>query len=112
MRPRGTITSRSPGSHRIRISLGRDRDGKRRFSTKTVRGTLSEAKRELTRLLSAADVGEHVDPSRVTVGEWLDTWIAATKAEVSGKTHERYAEIVRCYLRPALGAIPRAVGVR
>jgi integrase len=106
MRPRGTITSRSPGSHRIRISLGRDRDGKRRFSTKTVRGTLSEAKRELTRLLSAADVGEHVDPSRVTVGEWLDTWIAATKAEVSGKTHERYAEIVRCYLRPALGAIP------
>jgi integrase len=106
MRPRGTITSRSPGSHRIRISLGCDPDGKRRFISKTVRGTLTEAKRELTRLLSAIDVGEHVDPSRVTLGDWLDTWITATKAEVSGKTHERYAEIVRCYLRPALGAIP------
>ncbi len=107
MRPRGTITSRSPGSHRIRISLGRDAiTGKRRFSTKTIRGTLSDAKRELTRLLSAVDTGEHVDPTRITVGDWLDSWITATKAEVSGKTHERYAEIVRCYLSPALGAIP------
>jgi integrase len=35
----------------------------------------------------------------------VDTWIAATKAEVSGKTHERYAEIVRCYLKPAFGPI-------
>lgn len=107
MRPRGTISSRSPGSHRIRISLGRDPiTGKRRFSTKTIRGTLSEAKRELTRLLSAIDTGEHVDPSRITVGDWLATWIAATQVEVSAKTHERYAEIVRCYLIPALGAIP------
>jgi integrase len=105
MRPRGTITSRSPGSHRIRISP-RDRDpitGKRRFITKTIRGTLTEAKRELTRLLGEVDRGEHVDPSRMTVGEWLETWLAATKAEVSAKTHERYAEIVRCYLKPALG---------
>jgi hypothetical protein len=35
MRPRGTISSRSPGSHRIRISLGRDPiTGKRRFSVR------------------------------------------------------------------------------
>ena len=27
------------------------------------------------------------------------------KAEVSPKTHERYAEIVRCYLLPAIGGI-------
>jgi integrase len=86
--------------------LGRDPvTGKRRFSTKTIRGTATEAKRELTRLLGAADAGEHVDASRARVCDWLDTWIAATKAEVSPKTHERYAEIVRCYLKPALGAI-------
>jgi integrase len=57
-------------------------------------------------LIGAADVGEHVDPSRTTVGEWLGTWIAATRAEVSAKTHERYAEIVRFYLKPALATIP------
>jgi integrase len=102
MRPRGSITSRSPGTHWLRISDSRD--GNRRVVTKTVRGTLAEAKRELTRLLSKADAGDHVDPSRMTVGVWLDTWIVATKLEVSAKTHERYAEIVRCYLKPTFGA--------
>jgi integrase len=106
MRPRGTIASRSPGSHRIRISSGLDPvTGKRRFETATFRGTLTEAKKELTRLLGDIDKGKHVDASRATVGDWLDTWIAAAKAKVSPKTHERYAEIVRCYLKPALGAV-------
>ncbi|MGA8584255.1 MAG: site-specific integrase [Roseiarcus sp.] len=56
-------------------------------------------------MLSAEDAGDHVEPSRSTVGEWLEEWVAATKAEISPKTHERYAEIVRCYLKPGLGAM-------
>jgi integrase len=41
----------------------------------------------------------------MTVGDWLELWTQTTKAEVSPKSHERYAEIVRCYLAPALGTI-------
>ncbi len=105
-RHRGTIKSRSSGSYRIRYSLGRDPvSGKRRFATATVRGTRKEAERELVRLLRTVDTGEHVDPSRMTVGDWLELWTQTTKAEVSPKSHERYAEIVRCYLKPALGMI-------
>ena len=106
MRGRGTIKSRSSGSYRIRYSLGRDPvSGKRKFASATIRGTRKQAERELTRLLGTVDTGEHVDPSRMTVGDWLELWVNATKAEVSPKTHERYAEIVRCYLKPALGTI-------
>ena len=106
MRPRGTITSRSPGSYRIRYSLARDPvSGKRRFGTATIRGTRKQAEKELVRLLRSADTGEHVDPTRITVAEWLKLWVDTTKAEVSPKTHERYAEIVRCYLVPAFGGI-------
>ncbi len=106
MRPRGTIKSRSPGSYRIRYSLGRDPvSGKRRFGTATIRGTRKEAEQELVRLLRTVHTGEHVDPSRMTVGEWLGLWVESTRAEVSPKTHERYAEIVRCYLVPAIGGI-------
>src|SRR5262249_41960824 len=104
MRRRGTIKSRSSGSYRIRYSLGRDPvSGKRRFGTATVRGTRKDAERELTRLLRTTDTGEHVDPTRMTVGGWLDRWIKTVSTEVSPKTHESYAEIVRCYLKPALG---------
>jgi integrase len=106
MRPRGTIKSRSPGSYRIRYSLGRDPvSGRRKFATATVRGTRKEAEQELVRLLRTVHTGEHVDPSRMTVGEWLGLWVNSTRAEVSPKTHERYAEIVRCYLVPGLGGI-------
>jgi integrase len=41
----------------------------------------------------------------MTVREWLDLWVATTRAEVAPKTHERYAEIVRVYLIPGLGHI-------
>jgi integrase len=56
-------------------------------------------------LLRSVDTGEHVDPTKITTGEWLGLWVDTTKAEVSPKTNERYAEIVRCYLLPAIGRI-------
>ena len=106
MRPRGTISQRSPGSYRLRYSLGRDPvTGKRRWGTATVRGSRKTAEKELVRLLRTVDTGEHVDPSRLTVGGWLRLWVDSVKREVSPKTHERYAEIVRCYLLPAFGSI-------
>jgi len=104
MRPRGHIQSRSPGSYRLRYSLVRDPiTGKRRIATTTVRGTRKDAERELTRLLRTADTGEHVDPSRMTVRQWLKTWLDTVRSEISPKSYERYSEIVRCYLVPALG---------
>src|SRR5262249_10517414 len=103
-RRRGSIKTRSPGSFRLRYDRGRDPvTGKRRIATTTVRGTRKDAERELTRLLRAADAGEHVDPSRMTVRQWLKTWLDTVRSEISPKSYERYSEIVRCYLVPALG---------
>ena len=65
----------------------------------------NHAERALSKLLRTVDEGEHVDPSRITVREWLELWVATTRAEVAPKTHERYAEIVRCYLIPGLGGL-------
>src|SRR5262245_38811235 len=109
MRPRGNIHQRSPGSFRLRYTLGKDPvTGKRRIVTATVRGTRKDAERELTRLLRTTDTGEHVDPTRMSVRQWLETWLDAVRSEVSPKTHERYTEIVRCYLLPSLGQHPIA----
>jgi integrase len=105
-RPRGNIKQRSPGSYRLRYEVGRDpATGERVRATTTVQGTRRDAERELTKLLRAVDTNEHVDTSRMTVGEWLDHWLASIRTEISPKTHESYAEIVRCYLKPALGGV-------
>jgi len=42
---------------------------------------------------------------RTTLRQWLETWLDNVRPEISSKAHERYSEIVRTYLTPALGAI-------
>jgi len=104
MRRTGHIRERSPGSFELRYSLGTDAaTGKRKMTTTTVRSTKKDADRELRRLLRSLDTGEHVDPNRITVREWLSTWLDAIRAEVAPKSAERYGEIVNNYLAPALG---------
>ena len=74
----------------MRYSLGRDpATGKRRTITTTVKGNRRAAEKELRRLLRTLDTGEHVDPSRMTVREWLTMWLATVREEVSPKSHER-----------------------
>jgi hypothetical protein len=109
MRRNGHIRERSPGSYELRYSLGTDAaTGKRKVITTTVRGTRKDAERELRRLLRSLDTGEHVDPTRMPVREWLASWLTAVREEVSPKTHERYSEIVNHFLAPALGNLPLA----
>lgn len=104
MRRRGHIHERSPGSFEVRYSRGKDAlTGRYLVGTTTVRGTRRDAERELTRRLRTVDTGEHVDPTRVTMQQWLVSWLSSITPEVSPKTHERYEEIVRCYLITAFG---------
>jgi integrase len=108
-RPTGHIRQRAPGSWEVRYSLGTNpATGKRRVATTTVEGGRKDAEKELRRLLRSLDTGEHVDPTRMTVREWLTLWLGAIREEVSPKTHERYGEIVNNFLAPELGALPIA----
>jgi integrase len=106
MRKTGHIRERTQGSWELRYSLGvHPATGKRRVATATVRGTRKEAERELRRLLRTLDTNEHIDASRMTVRDWLTTWLVAVRDEVSPKSHERYSEIVWGFLAPELGAL-------
>jgi integrase len=107
MRSAGHIRERSPGSFELRYSLGTDpATGKRKIATTTVRGTRKDAEKELRRLLRTLDTGEHVDPTRMTVGQWLATWLDTIQQEVATRSHDRYQGIVQDHLIPALGALP------
>jgi integrase len=109
MRRTGHIRERSQGAFEIRYSLGSDpATGKRKIATATVRGSRKDAEKELRRLLRSLDTGAHVDPNRITVREWLTTWLGAVRSEVAPKTHERYDEIVGHYLVQALGNLQLA----
>src|SRR5215471_11760606 len=109
MRRTGHIRERSPGSFEIRYSLGTDpATGKRKIATATVRGNRKDAEKELRRLLRTVDTGEHVDPTRMTVRQWLSNWLGAIRDEVAPSSLHRYSITVHQHIVPALGNIPVA----
>lgn len=101
---KGHIRRRGARSWEIKVDVGRDPvTGKRTTKYHSARGTKRDAETELTRILASLDAGTYTEPQRITVAEFLRTWIDHARTMVSAKTHERYAEIVDKHLIPTLG---------
>lgn len=99
---RGSI-KRSGNAWRGRVDLGVDKDGRRRVVSVT-RPTKAEVEAELRRVLEEHRRGEHVDPSRLTFGQWLETWLAVVvEPNKRPRTAESYRSVVRHHLVPELG---------
>jgi integrase len=81
--------------------------GKRLTRYHAFKGSKREAQAELVRLLDAVNRGDYVDPSKMTLGEFLVRWESDWAAlNVSPRTKERYGEILRLHVRPHLGKLP------
>jgi integrase len=102
---RGNITRRGKTSWRLKFDLGRDpATGQRRIRFTTVRGKRQDAERELTRLLGAAHEGGLVDPSKLTIADYVRSWLDGADG-ISPKTLERYRQLAEQQIIPHLGAI-------
>ncbi len=102
---RGHIRRRGVNSWAIVIELARDADGRRRQKWHTVHGTKKQAQTELASLLHQMHMGSYVEPTKLTLREYLHQWLRHTQTQVSEKTFERYEEIVKRHLVPALGQL-------
>jgi integrase len=101
---KGHIRKRSQNSWAIILDLGRDEHGRRKQKWHSVRGTKRDAERELARLVNEINTGDYVEPSRMSVREFLDRWVRDyVERAVSPKTAERYKEIVDSNIKPAIG---------
>lgn len=72
----GQIIKRGDERFTVRVFLGRDAAGRRRYLNKTVRGNKKEAQKVLTALLRNKDLGLVVEPNRLTVAAYLEHWPA------------------------------------
>lgn len=100
---KGTIHQRAPGVFLIAIDHGRDAKGKRIRKWTTFKGTKRQAQDECARLITELRTGNYLEPSKTTVAQYLEHWLADIRSRVSKKTHERYAEICRNNIAPLLG---------
>ena len=101
---RGHIQQRGKSSWRLKVFVGRDAAGVRRYVQRTVRGTRREAERELARVVVEVDEGRHAAAAPMTFGELLDRWLDVKRRTVEAKTLESYEWVARRYVRPRLAA--------
>jgi integrase len=102
---KGHIRERSPGHWAIILDVRDATTGKRRRRWHSFHGTKRQAQIECARLISEMKGGTYVEPSKMTLAQFLERWLDNVKPRISPRTHERYTEIVRKNIIPALGAI-------
>ena len=101
---RGTLRSRAKGSWTLQWYTGRDSTtGKPAYSSETFHGNKRDAQTRLSEIITDIQRGEHVNPSAVPLRLFLLDWLAAIEPTVAAKTHERYGELVKLHVIPALG---------
>lgn len=93
-------------SFSVVLDLGRDpQSGKRIRRWHSGYRTKRDAERARTELLHGLDRGTYVEPTTMTTGEFLQRWLDATKTNVAVRTHVRYTEICRRWMRE-FGHVP------
>lgn len=76
---------------------------------KQIRKTFSgKTQKEVREKMQAAAVavqsGDYFEPAKITLAEWLDTWLAEYCNDVKYLTRQKYEGVCRVHLKPALGA--------
>jgi integrase len=105
----GYIKSRSAGSWSIAIYLGLDANGKKKYKWSTIHGTKKQAEAELTRLLHEVNTGSYLEPSKLTVADFLDRWLLDyAAAAMRPNTLALYKSIVGKQIKPQLGRLSLA----
>ncbi len=100
----GQLVQRGKNKWLVRVFLGRDANGKRKYYSKVVHGTKKEAQTYLTKLLRQRDTGELVEPSRKYLKDYLQEWLeTAVRPRVREVTFESYQDVIRLYIVPHLG---------
>ncbi len=101
----GQLIPRGEDTWLVRIFMGRDGKGKRTYLNKTIKGKKKDAQDYLSKTLAAISTGMFVEPSPLTLGEFLDKWLeAAARPRVSQRTADGYAGLLERYIRTPLGS--------
>ena len=96
----GGVDQRGENCFRLRFRVRGTRH------TKTVYGSLSDARKELRRLLHSDDAGKFVAPAKMMLSEWVNEWLVLKAAKRRRKTVQRYKELLELHVVSKLGSRP------
>jgi integrase len=72
--------------------------------------TRREVADKIAQALHEQNIGTFIEPNKITLGEWLDTWLATYKKMgtkgIRRQTYMSYEYHIRVHIKPTLGQIP------
>lgn len=106
-KPKGgvSIRQRPDGRWEARVTLGRDPGTGKQIQKSVYAKTQREAVKAAQKLLVDVDNGTYTAPSKLTVTQWLETWLAEYTSDVAESTRVKYAADIRNNILPAIGAV-------
>jgi len=101
----GTIRQRKDGRWEARYTVGRDPGTGRQIQKSVYAATQGEVRKKLAQATAAIDEGIYQEPSKLTVGAWLDIWLKEYTGNVKQRTLEQYGGKIEYRIKPAIGSI-------
>lgn len=98
----GTIRKRSDGRWEARYTTP---DGKQKSIYAKTQKAVTEALRAVLRDI---DTGEWLEPSKLSMNEWFDTWLRDHQSHTTGHTVDTYTATIRRHMRPLFGDVKLA----
>ena len=101
----GSMTKKRDGVYLIRISLGLDPGGKRKYHTETFRGTKKEADSRLRDLLRIHEGGGLIgSEGKMTLNAFLEKWFEeSVKSRLKARTLQDYRHVVAHKITNVIG---------
>ena len=103
---KGHIRERSPGHWAIVLDVRDPATGKRKRKWHSFCGTKREAQVECSELVTEMAKGSYMEPSKLTLAQFLDQWLTSIEPRVAPRTFERYQEIAHKNWYRSLGRSP------
>lgn len=89
-----------------RLELPRSPDGTRRFEALGGYPTRKHAEAAMADALARRSHGIALDPTRLTVNQYLDRWLIHVRGSLRARTVTRYSALLGDYVRPLIGPRP------
>ena len=101
----GCIRQRKDGTWEAIVSTGRD-TGTGKLIRKSYYGkTQAEVRKKLTASAHELDEGTYMEPSKMTVAQWLDTWLIEYTKALKAYSLRNYQSQVKNHIKPFIGAV-------
>lgn len=102
----GTVRERKDGLWEARVTVGRDPGTGRQIQKSFYGPTQKAVLAKLRKIQAEQDNGTYTEPEKLTVSQWMDTWLAEYAINVKDATMRSYKDNTHLHIKPGLGAVP------